>query len=147
MGEQEIRRILAIKLKEYRERSGLSAKEVGNAVGKSEKTINAWEHGRGQPDADMLFVLCNLYKIENINVFYGLDDVDHAEAEDEAELLKLYRGLNVEGKALVMNMIRTFAGNPTGQLSSYQSAAAIARQRANEADQKSVEDRKSEAHA
>lgn len=145
MENQEIRRILASKLKECRKRSGLSAKDVGNAVGKSEKTINAWEHGRGQPDADMLFNLRVLYKIENINVFYGVDDVDYA--EDELKLLKLYRGLSVDGKALVMNMIRTFAGNPAVQLSSYQSAAAIARQRANEADQESVEDRKSEALA
>ena len=54
LSEQEIRRILAAKLKEYRERSGLTIQEAGDAIGKSSKTISAWEHGRGQPDADML---------------------------------------------------------------------------------------------
>lgn len=74
MSEQEIRRILAAKLKEYRERSGLTIQEAGDAIGKSSKTISAWEHGRGQPDADMLFVLCKLYKIESISVFFGMEE-------------------------------------------------------------------------
>lgn len=66
---------------------------------------------------------------------------------EEKELLTLYRSMNETGKSLMMSTARMFAGNPTVQLSSYQSAAAIARQRANDADQKSAKAGKSEARA
>lgn len=112
MSEQEIRKILAAKLKECRERAGLTAKEAGAAIGKSEKTVNAWEHGRGQPDADMLFTLCRLYNIENISVFYGIKEEPLSLSKEEAELIEHFRSLNAMGKDLLLNTAKTFAGNP-----------------------------------
>lgn len=56
-----IREIMAAKLKDARTKKGLSAIEVGKAVGKSAKTIYSWESGQGQPDADMLIKLCAIY--------------------------------------------------------------------------------------
>ena len=47
--------------------------EVGKKVGKSGKTVSAWENGRGQPDADMLLILCELYSINNIAELLGQD--------------------------------------------------------------------------
>ena len=72
MSQQEVRQLLAIKMKEFRERAGFTVKEAGDALGKSEKTISAWEHGRGQPDADKLLEMCKLYRINDMNVFYGV---------------------------------------------------------------------------
>ena len=46
MKEQEIRKQLAGKLREFRLRAGLTAKEVGEKIGKSDKTVSVWEHGR-----------------------------------------------------------------------------------------------------
>lgn len=109
MGEQEIRKILATKLKECRERVGLTAKEAGLAIGKSEKTVSAWEHGRGQPDADMLFQLCRLYKIDSISVFYGIEKESLALSKDETELIRNFRSLNETGRMLLLNTSRTFA--------------------------------------
>ena len=96
MKEQDIRKLLAGKLREFRNRSGLTAKEVGEKIGKSEKTISGWEHGRGQPDADMLFLLCDIYEINNIAEFYNseTDDPSSAISSDEKELLSCYRSLN-----------------------------------------------------
>jgi len=65
-----IRSIMARQLKAFRAKAGMSAKEVGEAVGKSEKTIYAWEVGRGQPDADELIALCRLYGAR-ISDFYS----------------------------------------------------------------------------
>lgn len=66
----DIRSIMARQLKVFRAKSGMSAKEVGGAIGKSEKTIYAWEVGRGQPDADELIALCRLYGA-HISDFYS----------------------------------------------------------------------------
>ena len=57
---------IARTLKRLREKSGFTADEVGAMIGKSGKTVNAWENSRGQPDADTLIKLCDIYKVENI---------------------------------------------------------------------------------
>lgn len=116
MSEQQIRKILAEKLREHRLACGLTCKEVGAAIGKSEKTISGWENRRGQPDADTLFELCNLYGIQSIAEFYppadAAEQVEPQLAPDEVELLDLYRALNPQSRELALGMIRGLAGNP-----------------------------------
>lgn len=61
---------MAQKLREAREAKGLTQKEVGDAVGRSFRTVSAWERSDGaQPDADMLIMLCVLYEVP-ISYFY-----------------------------------------------------------------------------
>lgn len=60
------REFIAQKLKELRQKSGLTADEVGKRIGKSGKTVNAWENNRGQPDAEILIALCDIYEVDDI---------------------------------------------------------------------------------
>lgn len=60
------REFIAKKLKELRQNSGLTADEVGSKIGKSGKTVNAWENNRGQPDAEILIALCDIYEVDDI---------------------------------------------------------------------------------
>lgn len=60
------REYIAQTLKRLREDTGLTTVQVGEMVGKSGKTISAWENNRGQPDAEMLMQLCDIYKVDNI---------------------------------------------------------------------------------
>lgn len=60
------RQYIAARLKALRQKSGLTADEVGELIGKSGKTVNAWENDRGQPDAEMLILLCDIYQVDNI---------------------------------------------------------------------------------
>ena len=57
-------------MKDLRLRQGMTAKEVGKLVGKSEKTICAWETGRGQPDLDLFFTLCRIYQVEDVSAVF-----------------------------------------------------------------------------
>lgn len=127
MKEQEIRKLLAGKLREFRLRAGLTAKEVGEQIGKSDKTISGWEHGRGQPDADMLFILCEIYKIKSIAEFYS-EEQEEAPTPvldvREQELIRLFRSLNTETRDMVMATVRGFAGNPDMQKESTKSKTA-----------------------
>ena len=66
-----IRFVLADRLRSFRERAGMTIYEVGDKIGRSGKTVSAWECGRGQPDADMLIALCRLYGVTNIAELYG----------------------------------------------------------------------------
>lgn len=118
MKEQDIRKLLAAKLREFRLRAGLTAKGVGEVIGKSEKTVSGWEHGRGQPDADTLFRLCDIYHIQSIAEFYSQEvcqDDFGTLTSDEAELMKYYRSMNNSSKILILSFVKTMAGNPETQ--------------------------------
>lgn len=60
------REFIARKLKELRKKSGLTAEEVGKLINKSGKTVSAWENNHGQPDAEILIALCDIYKVDDI---------------------------------------------------------------------------------
>lgn len=65
------RSYMARKLREARLNSGMTQAEVANKLGKSPKTISAWEVGKlSQPDADQLVRLCVLY---NVGISYFFD--------------------------------------------------------------------------
>lgn len=57
---------IAAVLKKLRCESGMTADEVGALIGKSGKTVNGWENGRSQPDAEILLKLCDIYKVDDI---------------------------------------------------------------------------------
>lgn len=87
------REYIAKSLKRLREQSGLTADEVGAMVGKSGKTVNAWENNRGQPDAEMLMRLCDIYKVSNILAEFNpsLPHNDIVLSEHEKTLITSYR--------------------------------------------------------
>lgn len=104
---------LAANLKKYRKLAGLTINEVGERIGKSGKTVSAWENGRGQPDADMLIKLCGVYNVHSVADLLGsTSEAANVPAEpqkekpvendgrdmDEAKLLSLFRQLNTEGR-------------------------------------------------
>lgn len=62
MSREEIAKIL----KKLRKKRGLTANEVGALIGKSGKTVNAWENNRGQPDVEILIELCDIYEVDDI---------------------------------------------------------------------------------
>lgn len=98
-----IRDQLAGRLKYFRERSGLTIYEAGERIGKSGKTISAWENRRGQPDADMLLALCDLYHIDSIAELYGESAPHTALSDPEKYLVEVYSALNDEGREELVN--------------------------------------------
>lgn len=100
-----VRMTLATKLKEFRTRSGLTINEVGDRIGKSGKTVSAWECGRGQPDADMLLTLCELYGVSSIAELYGEPQPALSLSPDELRLLSAYRALNQQGKEYILQTV------------------------------------------
>lgn len=69
-----VRKNIAAGLKRSRKAAGLSVDQVGAHIGKSGKTISAWEVGRGQPDGDELIALCRLLNV-TLKDFYGVEAI------------------------------------------------------------------------
>lgn len=114
------REYIAKTLKRLREQSGLTADQVGELVGKSGKTVNAWENNRGQPDAEILIKLCDIYKVENILAEFRENDIAKAPAVENSEgdpqqqrLVNNYNSLNPKGKIKLVEYSDDLKGNPT----------------------------------
>lgn len=104
------REFMASKLREFRNAKGLSVVEVGKRVGKSDKTISAWEVGRGQPDADMLVMLCQLYGVEISDFYQERNTTSETLTPEESHLVNIYRSLDESGKHAVMTLAEGLAG-------------------------------------
>ena len=89
--QSETRIRIARLLKQYRERAGLTIREAGNLLGKSNQTVSAWENGRGQPDADMFLKLCEVYGVESVSIFFGEEPPTPVLPIDEQEVLEAWR--------------------------------------------------------
>lgn len=86
------REAIAKTLRRLRLQSGLTASEVGALIGKSGKTVNAWENNRGQPDADMLMNLCDLYNVKDIlSEFREVERDVFTVSHHEKEVVTAYR--------------------------------------------------------
>ena len=86
MTKEEIGRIL----KEMRTAAGMTQKEVANSLGKSQQIVGHWETGYSQPDANMLFVICDLYGAD-INEAFGFTTKNVELTKHERSLLDAYR--------------------------------------------------------
>lgn len=102
--KKETRARIADRLKFFREKKGLSIREAGALVGKSNQTISAWEQGRGQPDAETFLVLCDVYGVDNVAEFYG--QTTNGLSPDENELVTIYQGMNEEGRDRLLQYAR-----------------------------------------
>lgn len=96
------REYMAKKLQYLRKRSGLTVNEVGEALGKSGKTISAWEVCRGQPDADMLVKLCQLFDARISDFFVPEVSSENTLDESETSLVEKYRDADADGKAAII---------------------------------------------
>ena len=122
-----IREQLANRLKYFRERAEMTIYEVGERVGKSGKTIRAWEKGRGQPDADMLLTLCQLYKIDSIAELYGeASSASAVLSSSELALIQAFRNFNEEGQEKIITYVRDLES--TGQYKKDNSAGMVVKE-------------------
>lgn len=98
MTKEEIGEIL----KKLRLNSGMTQKEVAKIIGRTQQVIGHWETGYSQPDANTLFLLCDIYGT-TIDKAFGLRK-ESKEIELTPELkdhIKKYRSLDAHGKSLV----------------------------------------------
>lgn len=98
------KKYIADTLKRLREAVGLTTTQVGDIIGKSGKTVSAWENGRGQPDAEILIQLCDIYKVNNLLAEF--DESDNLKKEStisdtEISMINKYRSLDSYGKNVV----------------------------------------------
>ena len=99
------RRRIARRIKQLRKERGVSVDELGMAVGKSGKTISAWEVGHGQPDADAMIKLCRLFGVDIADLYGESSDLEPI-STDERVLVDAYRDLTSPHKHVLLAVAR-----------------------------------------
>lgn len=95
---------LAKRLRAARKIAGLSLAEAGDAVGKSSKTISAYEAAINEPSMETMIRLCRAYGVE---VSYFFPPVHSNINRDDAALLRDYYELASDyGQELILELAR-----------------------------------------
>ena len=97
---------IAKRIRELRKNANMDVDTVGEGIGRSGKTVSAWETGRNVPSAEMLIGLCRFFGV-NIDYFYPPEvttQVDSASdlTPEERHLLDLYRRLDADYRRMMV---------------------------------------------
>lgn len=99
-----------LKLRQFREASGMTQQQVAKSIKKSFRTVQSWERGESYPNAEMVWDLCVLFGTDP-NEFLGWWD-EHERPEsppltrDESVLLSDYRDCTPERRRKAADAVR-----------------------------------------
>lgn len=82
-----------LKMREYRKRSGLTMKKLGELVGASESSICQYETGRVEPDVELMIKIADVLGVTVDNLI-GRTEVIEAEEPKTIEAQILARGID-----------------------------------------------------
>ncbi len=87
-------------LKNLRLTCGLTQKEVAKKLGRNQPIVGHWETGYAQPDANTLFMLCDIYGT-TVDAAFGFKKKDISISNDDLRLIEMYRDLDSHGKEMI----------------------------------------------
>ncbi|MDR0991676.1 MAG: helix-turn-helix domain-containing protein [Ruminococcus sp.] len=103
--------IIGNTIKRLRSAANIKTAEAAEFLGKQSKTVNAWEHGRGEPNIEELIKLQSLFGTANILAEIaadkGLPYFSANVSPDEELLIKKYRMLDKYGKSAALHILET----------------------------------------
>lgn len=100
MTKEEIGKIL----KNLRISCGMTQKEVAERLGRKQQIIGHWETGYSQPDANTLFVLCDIYGT-SVDEAFGFTKNPKNITKIHFEILEKYESLDDFGKEFVETVL------------------------------------------
>lgn len=105
-----------LKLKQYREDKKMTQQELAKAIGKSFRTVQAWEREESFPNAEMVWKMCEVFGTDP-NDFLGWwedhpreDGVSPDLTTEEAEVLGCYREAAPQWRTNIAMTARAAAG-------------------------------------
>ena len=93
-----------VMIKEIRKSRGLTAKELGELVGKAESTINIYENGKREPDFETLLKMSEVLNCSTDSLL----GKNAALTNEEEHLLWLFRQFSSDRKSAVIKLVSTF---------------------------------------
>ena len=103
---------LAEKLKEICEAKGSTPYKIAKKAGISSSTISGFLKGKSKPRIDTLLIICNQLEI-SMAEFLQEKEIMEQQAEEEDELVKVYRSLSEEKRkqlSIYVKMLAEYSG-------------------------------------
>lgn len=102
-------------IKSRREAAGMTQQELAKATGKSFRTIQSWERELSYPNAEMVWKLCEIFKVDPNDLLgwydeHPRDDTRSALPPEEAELMRNYRACTPQWRSNISMTARAAAG-------------------------------------
>lgn len=93
-------------LKELRLQSGKTQQQVAELLNRKQQIIGHWETGYSQPDANTLFLLCDIYGA-SIDAAFGFSTTENERAitPEELRIISKLRKLDERGKKAVCDTL------------------------------------------
>jgi len=105
-----------LKIKEYRMAKGLKQEELAQKINVKNYTIGNWEQGRSRPLYEDLIALADYFGCTTDELLgrenYATGNIEiigEKVADDEKEILAVYRALNADGKKAFLSMVKNLA--------------------------------------
>lgn len=102
---------MEFRIKEAREKCGLSQKDLAEIIGVAPSTLNGYESGKHDPKSELLVKIARACRVTtDYLLFHDLEKenapsvVGEAEKHFEDTLLDLFNQLNAEGKEILVNI-------------------------------------------
>ena len=111
-------------IKSERKQHNMTQEDLAKILGITRDSISLWEIGKRFPDTQYVIKLADFFGVSTDYLLGRSDDFGNvniqsnapALAEDEAELVALYRSLLPDYKALALTNLRTWAGGKSSKL-------------------------------
>lgn len=78
----------------------MTQSEVAKIIGRNQQIIGHWETGYAQPDANTLFILCEIYNT-TVDKAFGFNQSTNNISDNEYLYIKKYRKLDEHGLKIV----------------------------------------------
>ena len=92
------------KLKAARISCGMTQQEVAEKIGRKQPIVGHWETGYSQPDANTLFILCDIYGT-TVDDIFGFSPKENF-SKSEYDHIKKYRALDESGREHVSAVLQ-----------------------------------------
>lgn len=123
-------------LKTCRINCGLTQKEAASRLGRPQQTLASWETGKSQPDANTLFLLCDVYGV-TVDQAFGFSSSGSAccrystilspstpPTDEELTIIRKLRSLTPRDRSVVLSTLDTLYQTSGGE-KHYPSASAL----------------------
>ena len=110
--ELNLQKIIPEKLKEYRNKSGLSLRAVAKMLNLSASMVSLWEQGKNDPSYAQLIRLCQIYKIEIADLTQAKDIESKTKLTPyELVLIEKFRKADKEVKYVIEKILQLTSEN------------------------------------
>jgi len=112
----EIRKTIGENIKKVCALKGIRQVEIADNLGVSPGTVSNWFKGTNSIDIENLAQLCEFLGV-SLDQIYGVAPITPGVtlSQEETDLLSIFRSLNKDGRNMLINTARVFAGNPAMQ--------------------------------